>query len=107
MTKELQNFVAIFAAVFILLIIMGILAVCIRVANKSKQIYKGYGKIIEKPLNLQGIVMSYQVMVEFENGTRARFVVYDKNIMITAGDVGFITYQGNTLLGFEKAQLKK
>lgn len=103
MTKDMQNFIAIFVAIFILLFIMGIVAICVRVANKSKQIYKGYGKIIEKPSNLQGIVMSYQVMVEFQNGARARFVVYDKNIMITEGDVGFITYQGNTLLGFEKA----
>lgn len=88
----------------IMLIIIGwsflmvILIVLFQTAKENDQrkvSKRRFGTIIGKPDRHSSQV--YWVIVDFEDGTRRRMRVFDKNIILCVGDEGIIEYQGQTI----------
>lgn len=79
----------------ILMIILVIFFKAVKAGDNKKVLEKKFGKVIEKT-NPQSTQV-YWVTIDFEEGTRRKMRVFDKNVILSIGDEGVIEYQGQTI----------
>ncbi len=79
----------------VLLLILYVTFQLVKGSDNKKALERKFGKIIEKTTQQSSYV--YWVTVDFEDGTRKKMRVFDKNLILAIGDQGIIEYQGQTI----------
>lgn len=87
-------------ALAVLSVILVIICTVMKNKDNSKPIVTKKAKILEKTLS-QGNTEWYNV--ELEDGQRLKLRSFKaKDLIITAGDIGILSYQGQTIVDFKR-----
>lgn len=99
-----NNIAEILPFFFIALVVIGVLMWAIyffvKKQDDTKELMTKKVKVLEKPIQ-QGNIEWY--ILECENGERLKLRSFQANsIMITVGDIGIVSYKGQTIQKFER-----
>jgi len=83
-------------------VVCGVVVAAKKRSNASKPIVEGVVRVADiQQVTVAGVAPMSQILFEFEDGNRVKLYV-DQTHHYVVGDKGYLKYQGNELISFER-----